>query len=64
MTEEQRTLFKQRFAGMSREDREALFNEWQSECGCEAACPDECWVEPDGECDHGHPSWFLVFNWI
>jgi hypothetical protein len=25
---------------------------------CEAT--DGCTVEPDGECEHGHPSWLLV----
>lgn len=25
---------------------------------CEAT--DGCVVEPDGECEHGHPSWLLV----
>lgn len=30
--------------------------------GCEAT--DGCWVEPDGMCPHGHPSWFLVLGLI
>lgn len=25
--------------------------------GCEAT--DGCWVEPDGVCEHGHPSWLV-----
>lgn len=30
--------------------------EWMEEGGgCEAT--DGCWVEPDGVCPHGHPSW-------
>ena len=36
--------------------------EWDSECGCEAT--DGCWVEPDGECEHGHPSWLLHLGLI
>jgi len=31
--------------------------EAQSEGGCEAT--DGCWVEPDGCCEHGHPSWLI-----
>lgn len=30
--------------------------------GCEAT--DGCWVEPDGVCSHGHPSWMLVLGLI
>lgn len=30
--------------------------------GCEAT--DGCWVEPDGMCPHGHPSWLLVLGLI
>jgi hypothetical protein len=38
--------------------------EWFSEGGCEAACPHCCWVEPDGHCEHGHPSWLLAMGMI
>ena len=31
--------------------------EWLAEGGCEAT--DGCWVEPDGTCPHGRPSWLL-----
>jgi len=31
--------------------------EWSDEGGCEAT--DGCWVEPDGECEHGCKSWLL-----
>ena len=37
---------------------------WMFDGGCEAACPDGCWVEPDGTCPHGRPSWLLVFGLI
>ena len=37
-------------------------NDWISDCGCEAI--DGCWVEPDGECSHGYPSWFLALGII
>lgn len=30
---------------------------WSDDGGCEAT--DSCWVEPDGICEHGHPSWLL-----
>ena len=37
--------------------------EWMWEDGgCEAT--DSCWVEPDGTCQHGHPSWFLKLGLI
>ena len=37
--------------------------EWMIEDGgCEAT--DGCWVEPDGTCPHGHPSWFLRLGLI
>ena len=39
--------------------------EWvNDDGGCEAACPHGCWVEPDGHCEHGHPSWLLVLVMI
>jgi hypothetical protein len=30
--------------------------------GCEAT--DGCWVEPDGHCEHGNPSWALAYGLI
>jgi hypothetical protein len=36
--------------------------EWADECGCMAT--DGCWVEPDGTCPHGHPSWLLKLGLI
>jgi hypothetical protein len=36
--------------------------EWTAEAGCEAT--DGCWVEPDGMCEHGHPSWMLRLGYI
>jgi hypothetical protein len=44
-------------------DLETL-KEWEAEGGCEAACPHSCWVEPDGRCTHGHPSWLLKLGLI
>jgi hypothetical protein len=38
--------------------------EWEAEGGCEAACPHGCWVEPDGTCSHGNPSWLLRLGLI
>ena len=37
---------------------------WEDEGGCEAACPYACWVEPDGTCEHGKPSWLIVMGLI
>ena len=36
--------------------------EWSEDDGCEAT--DGCWVEPDGVCGHGHPSWLLYKGMI
>ena len=36
--------------------------EWSNDCGCEAI--DGCWVEPDGTCQHGQPSWLLAMGMI
>ena len=36
--------------------------EWTADCGCEAT--DGCWVEADGMCEHGHPSWLLRLGLI
>jgi len=38
--------------------------EWEAEGGCEAACEFGCWVESDGYCEHGKPSWLLVMELI
>jgi hypothetical protein len=38
-------------------------NAWRfEEHGSEAT--DGCWVEPDGICPHGHPSWLLYFGLV
>jgi len=37
---------------------------WLDEGGCEAACVHGCWVEPDGHCPHGKPSWLLKLGLI
>jgi hypothetical protein len=36
--------------------------EWIEEGGAEAT--DGCWVEPDGSCEHGKPSWLLELGLI
>lgn len=38
--------------------------QWEAQGGCEAACPHGCWVEPDGICPHGKPSWLIVMGLI
>ncbi|MGW3426307.1 hypothetical protein [Streptomyces phaeochromogenes] len=35
---------------------------WMSDGGAEAR--DGCWVEPDGTCEHGSPSWLLAIGVI
>ena len=35
---------------------------WDHEGGCEST--DGCWIEPDGYCEHGNPSWLLVLGMI
>lgn len=40
----------------------AKLEKWSSDCGCKT--PDGCWVEPDGECEHGYPSWLSALGMI
>jgi hypothetical protein len=42
-------------------DHETLA-EWMNDCGCESL--DGCWVEPDGHCEHGLPSWLMALGMI
>jgi len=42
-------------------DEEKLM-EMYSDGGCEAT--DGCRVEPDGICEHGHPSWLMQLGWM
>ena len=44
-------------------DMETL-EDWMNDGGCEAACIHECWVEPDGYCQHGKPSWLIEMGLI
>jgi len=39
-------------------------NFWAFDGVCEAACPHQCLVEPDGHCEHGRPSWLLAYGLI
>ena len=36
--------------------------EWEAEGGCETPCG--CWVEPDGVCEHGEPSWLIILGLV
>jgi len=40
----------------------ATMEKWYNEGGCKAI--DGCWVEPDGRCPHGYPSWMLALKII
>jgi len=41
---------------------ETTLEKWNDRGGCKAI--DGCWVEPDGTCPHGHPSWLMAMGWI
>jgi hypothetical protein len=45
-------------------DLNTLMRWMHDDGGCEAACPYGCWVEPDGRCPHGKPSWLIVMGLI
>jgi hypothetical protein len=47
---------------MRRPSPEELQRQVEEDGGCEAT--DGCWVEPDGTCDHGQPSWLLALGLI
>ena len=55
-----------RAEGIERMSRKApsldQLEEWMAEGGAEAT--DGCWVEPDGHCEHGRPSWLIVLGMI
>lgn len=36
--------------------------QWEADGGCEAL--DGCWIETDGHCSHGEPSWMLALGLI
>ena len=41
----------------------AQLNEWMEDTGCQAIrCG--CWVEHDGYCEHGNPSYFIYYGLI
>jgi len=40
----------------------AMLIEWAADSGCEAT--DGCWVETDGRCKHGCPSWQVELGLI
>jgi hypothetical protein len=47
---------------MRRPSLEELQRQVEEDGGCEAT--DDCFVEPDGTCDHGQPSWLLALGLI
>jgi hypothetical protein len=47
---------------MSRPSLEELLRQLQEDGGFEAT--DGCFVEPDGSCEHGTPSWLLALGLI
>ena len=47
---------------MWRPSLEELQRQLEEDSGCEAI--DGCYVEPDGTCDHGQPSWLLALGLI
>jgi hypothetical protein len=49
---------------MTEQKKQPQLIQWEAQGGCEAACPHGCWVEPDGHCPHGKPSWLIVMGLI
>jgi hypothetical protein len=47
---------------MQRPSLEELHRQLEEDGGCEAT--DGCWVEPDGICEYGQPSWLLALGLI
>ena len=47
---------------MRRPSLEELQRQLEEDGGCEAT--DGCFVEPDGTCEHGQPSWLLALGLI
>jgi hypothetical protein len=43
-------------------DLEEVMEQMEEMGGCDAV--DGCWVEPDGYCEHGEPSWMIVMGLI
>lgn len=41
----------------------AALGAWLEEGACYAT-DGICWIEPDGVCEHGHPSWLLYLGMI
>jgi hypothetical protein len=47
---------------MRRPSLKELQRQVEEDGGCEAT--DGCWVEPDGCCENGQPSWLLALGLI
>jgi hypothetical protein len=47
---------------MRRPSLDELQRQVEEDGGCEAT--DGCFIEPDGTCDHGQPSWLLALGLI
>jgi hypothetical protein len=45
------------------EPTEEDLTRWEFDEG-ECNATDGCWVEPDGTCPHGHPSWMIYLGLI
>ncbi len=57
--------YRERFPGaiqVGKIPSTTTLEKWSNDCGCKAL--DGCWVEPDGTCEHGSPSWLLALNLI
>jgi hypothetical protein len=54
--------FRREVNRMRRPSLEELQRQIDEDGGCEAT--DGCFVEPDGNCDHGQPSWLLALGLI
>ena len=64
LDQQTRQLAAWRAWGMLHGDKPSLddLEAWEADGGCEAV--DGCWVESDGHCEHGTPSWLLVMGLV
>ena len=60
----ERIKVKQYMAEQGIEDLNEYLEELVSDSICPAMCTSGCEVEPDGKCEHGHPSIMLALGII
>ena len=57
---------KQRVWPIPTDDQPSIYDllDWENEYGSCKATDGTCWVEPNGVCRHGYPSWLLELGLI